>query len=41
MQGADPRDGLEPVLAEQLAYYRAGASVYGETAIPEVEERPA
>ncbi len=36
--GTDPRDGLEPLLTEQLAYYRAGAPEYGETAIPEVGE---
>jgi SAM-dependent methyltransferase len=31
-------DGLEPLLAEQLAYYRAVAPTYGETAVPEVGE---
>jgi SAM-dependent methyltransferase len=31
-------DGLELLLAEQLAYYRAVAPAYGETAIPEVGE---
>ena len=38
MQGEDPGDALEPLLAEQLAYYRAGAPEYGETAIPELGE---
>lgn len=35
MRGGDP-DGLAPLIAEQLAYYRAGAPEYGETAIPEL-----
>jgi SAM-dependent methyltransferase len=38
MQGGDPGDALGPLLAEQLAYYRAGAPEYGETAIPELDE---
>lgn len=35
---SESSDGLELLLAEQLAYYRAVAPRYGETAIPDVGE---
>jgi SAM-dependent methyltransferase len=35
---SESSDGLEPLLAEQLAYYRALAPHYGETAFPDHDE---
>lgn len=36
LESGDPRSDLEALLAEQLAYYRARAPEYSETAIPDV-----
>lgn len=38
MHAKDSAGGLEPLVAEQLTYYRTGAAAYGETAIPELGE---